>query len=304
MFNPFIILTCFARSTSVFTTLFTLLAIAKACTANPITSAFALALAGYTSLHPLLLFPPLTILAYDTLNLRHKSRSLAKDGTDPPDSQTLGPPTSLVAFGLRQLAVLIISITLLLVLSYTITGGDWSFIASVYGTRLLLPDLTPNVGLWWYFFIEIFDSFRTFFLAVFWLHMTAYSPVLTLRLRDQPLSAIVLMIGVFAVFQPYASVGDAGVWLAMTGLYGHLGDLSRYPFPALSALLYTSFLGPAFYYLWIYAGSGNANFFYAITLVWSLALSVLIGDLLYAVLRDEWEGVRPEMKGRTDVARV
>jgi phosphatidylinositol glycan class U len=72
----------------------------------------------------------------------------------------------------------------------------------------------------------------------------------------------------------------------------------RYSFLASSTLLYASFLGPAFYYLWIYAGSGNANFFYAITLVWSLGLSVVVGDSLYAVLRDEWEVERPEMRGK------
>lgn len=66
----------------------------------------------------------------------------------------------------------------------------------------------------------------------------------------------------------------------------------------MSALLYASLLGPIFYHLWIYAGSGNANFFYAITLVWSLGLAILIADSLFAVLRDEWEVERPEMKGK------
>jgi len=33
--------------------------------------------------------------------------------------------------------------------------------------RLTLPDLTPNPGLWWYFFTEMFDHFRPFFLMVF-----------------------------------------------------------------------------------------------------------------------------------------
>jgi phosphatidylinositol glycan class U len=77
----------------------------------------------------------------------------------------------------------------------------------------------------------------------------------------------------------------------------------RYTFFAVSTLLYATLLGPAFYYLWIYAGSGNANFFYAITLVWSLALSVILADSMYAVLRDEWEVERPEMKGK-DVKRI
>jgi len=33
--------------------------------------------------------------------------------------------------------------------------------------RLTLPDLTPNCGFWWYFFTEMFDHFRPFFLMVF-----------------------------------------------------------------------------------------------------------------------------------------
>ena len=33
--------------------------------------------------------------------------------------------------------------------------------------RLSLPDLTPNPGLWWHFFTEMFDHFRPFFLMAF-----------------------------------------------------------------------------------------------------------------------------------------
>lgn len=71
----------------------------------------------------------------------------------------------------------------------------------------------------------------------------------------------------------------------------------RYTFFAVSAILYSTLLGPAFYHLWIYAGSGNANFFYAITLVWSLGLSILVADTIFAALRDEWEQEHPEQVG-------
>ena len=72
----------------------------------------------------------------------------------------------------------------------------------------------------------------------------------------------------------------------------------RYPFFATATILYAALLGPAFYHLWIYAGSGNANFFYAITLVWSLGLTVILTDSLFAVLRDEAEVERPDLKGK------
>lgn len=77
----------------------------------------------------------------------------------------------------------------------------------------------------------------------------------------------------------------------------------RYTFFAGSAILYSGLLGPAFYHLWIYAGSGNANFFYAITLVWSLGLSILLADTVFAALRDEWEQERPDQVG-TEVRQV
>lgn len=100
--------------------------------------------------------------------------------------------------------------------------GSWDFIPAVYGTRLLVPDLTPNVGLWWYFFIEMFDSFRSFFTAIFWLHMIAYSPGLAIRLHKQPLAAVILIYGICAIFQPCANIGDAGAWMALLTLYGHV----------------------------------------------------------------------------------
>ncbi|KAF2148694.1 PIG-U-domain-containing protein [Myriangium duriaei CBS 260.36] len=291
LLNPFTILTCLGRPTSVFTTFFVLLATAKACSGAFISCTFALALAAYTSLHPALLIAPMALLCHDRLT------------TSKQTSNKNSP--SLATFGFQFVLAFSGFWAILLGLSYFLMQ-DWSFINSVYGTRLLLPDLTPNVGLWWYFFIEMFDSFRSFFLGVFWLHMASYSPVITIRLQKQPLAAVVLMCGVFVIFQPYANVGDAGAFMAMLTLYGHAFEnyshltisVTRYAFTALSTLLYSALLGPAFYYLWIYAGSGNANFFYAITLVWTLGLVVVTADVLWAILRDEWETERPEMKGQ------
>ena len=133
------------------------------------------------------------------------------------------------------------------------------------------------------------------------------------------------------MFKSYPSIGDTALYLSLLSLYRHIFPrkspprpswqagrqagrqagllltmrhvVMRYTFFATSTLLYATLLGPAFYHLWIYAGSGNANFFYAITLVWCLALTVIVTDALFAVLRDEWETERPEMKGK-DVVRI
>jgi phosphatidylinositol glycan class U len=239
---------------------------------------FAISFAAYLSMYPLLLLPPLILLCFD----RQK-----------PSKRT----ESLIGFGLGNVAAVGGSGYALLHMSSLITGS-WEFVSSTYGVQLLLPDLTPNVGLWWYFFIEMFDSFRNFFLGVFWLHLSSYVGGLTIRLRRQPLFVLTILLGIFAIFKPYPSISDTSLFLAMLPLYRHVFPLMRYTFVESSIVLYATLLGPAFYYLWIYAGSGNANFFYAITLVWSLGWSLLLADVLYAVLRDEWEVERPEMKGK------
>lgn len=48
---------------------------------------------------------------------------------------------------------------------------------------LLLTDLTPNLGLWWYFFMEMFDHFRDFFLLTFNVHVASYVLPFTIKYR-------------------------------------------------------------------------------------------------------------------------
>ncbi|PLN82976.1 major facilitator superfamily permease Cdc91p [Aspergillus taichungensis] len=285
LFNPFTIATCLGRSTMVFTTSGILYAVSSAVSGNSFNAMLALGWASYLSIYPALLFIPLVLLCYDVRAQRTKTAP------------------GLAIFVVQHLAVLLLSVVGLLGMSILIIGDFSQIISATYGFQLLVPDLTPNVGLWWYFFIEIFDSFREFFLGVFWLHLTAYVGGLTVRLRRQPLFVCTALLGIFAIFKPYPSISDASLFLGLLPLYRHLFPLMRYTFFAVSALLYATLLGPAFYHLWIYAGSGNANFFYAITLVWSLGLSILLVDTIFAALRDEWELDNPQMRGK-DVKQV
>ncbi|XDG08571.1 hypothetical protein ABKA04_008186 [Annulohypoxylon sp. FPYF3050] len=278
LFNPFTIATCMARPTNVFTTCAILHAIAKAISGNPFNSMLAFSFATYLSMYPALLLPPLILLAYDRQHASNKISSLPQ-------------------FAAINVTAVSLCLSVLFGVSYLLTGS-WEFLASTYGIQLTLTDLTPNVGLWWYFFVEMFDSFRAFFLAVFWLHLSCYVGGLSFRIRTQPLAVLTILLGIFAIFKPYPSIADTSLFIGMVPLFRHIFPLLRYSFLSASTILYSTFLGPSFYYLWIYAGSGNANFFYAITLVWSLGQSLLVSDLAFAVLRDEWELERPEMVGK------
>lgn len=204
LFNPLTIATCIGRPTSVFTNCAILYAVSNAVTDKPLSSMLALGLASYLSLYPALLLPPLLISCYD-----QKAR----------DSKA---PLSGFTFSATYVSVFSAGIAWLLYISNILTGMSWEFIPSTYGVQLLLPDLTPNVGLWWYFFIEMFDSFREFFLGVFWLHLASYVGGLCLRIRRQPLFVITMILGIFAIFKPYPSVSDTSLYFAMLPLYRHI----------------------------------------------------------------------------------
>lgn len=178
----------------------------------------ALGLASYLSLYPALLLPPLVLLCYDRQ---------ARDAKAPP---SMTNPAAIYT------SVFSASIAWFLYISSVLTGGSWEFLSSTYGVHLLLPDLTPNVGLWWYFFIEMFDSFREFFLGVFWLHLGGYVGGLCLRLRRQPLFVITTLLGIFAIFKPYPSLSDTSLYFAMLPLYRHISPCKCYAFPAQTLL--------------------------------------------------------------------
>jgi phosphatidylinositol glycan class U len=185
------------------------------------------------SLHPAFLFPPIGLLCYDRTCLQQapattSSEAISKDS--PPSSsvatdRTRWPPV--LPFALRYTAIYTLFVGLFIGLSRLLLPS-WAFLPSVYLTPLTLPDLTPNTGLWWYFFIEMFDAFRSFFLGVFWLHMLSYSVPFCLRLSKQPLAAVVLMMGACAVLQPYANIGDVGAWLSALGLLGHVFECKHF----------------------------------------------------------------------------
>lgn len=200
IFNPFTILSCLGQTTNIFTNTAIIQAVLSAQSGNAAQAMFALALGSYFNMYPVLLIPPVLLIA-------HQSNVSAKP--------SVRDAVVNIGYFVAALAVLIGS-------TVFITGDIWQFITSCYGMQLTVPDLTPNVGLWWYFFIEIFDSFREFFVGVFWLHMAGYAGGMTIRLQKEPLFVITSLVGLFAVFKPYPSIADVSLYLAFLPMYQHI----------------------------------------------------------------------------------
>ncbi|KAF8069582.1 hypothetical protein HT031_001699 [Scenedesmus sp. PABB004] len=153
--------------------------------------------------------------------------------------------------------------------------GCWA--AAVYGFSLQLRDLTPNIGLFWYFFTEMFDAFRPFFLFVLHSFPALLAAPLALRFPARPLLVAWAQLLVGAAFRPYACVGDMAPWMALLPLLQQQLAALRPGVFLANALVLLAVLGPAMWTQWIVADAANANFFYSITLllgVWTTLLLV------------------------------
>ena len=88
-------------------------------------------------------------------------------------------------------------------------------------------------------------------------------------------------------------MADASLYLSILIMHPELIRYASNTYFAVIFIIYAMVLGPLFYNLWVYIGSGNANFFYAITLVYSVGQVILVVDTMFAFAQREWERLNP-----------
>ena len=261
LINPYTIANCSALTSTVWTNLLLATFLYSLVGGHLILGSVSLALASYQSLYPILLVIPLTLSLYQQR-----------------------PCLSTV---LTVISTFLTSLCLLQLISFQITGS-WSYLNSVYGFILTVPELTPNMGIFWYFLTEMFDHFRVFFICTLQINLILYVAPLSIRFPDQPLLLSTVIIGLIAVFKSYPGVGDVGFFLALLPLFSNLLPFMKQTFIILCMLIFTSVLAPIAWQLWIYNNSANANYYFAINLVYSTAQIFLITDLLFGHLKRQF----------------
>jgi phosphatidylinositol glycan class U len=163
------------------------------------------------------------------------------------------------------------------------------YIYSTTGCQLFLLDLSPNIGLWWYLFIEMFDHFRPLFLAVFQLLLLAVIVPATLVMHRDPLFLTWFISAVLAVMKPYPTIGDIGMTINLAllqtpPLTARVGRGFTVAMLGAGALI-GYFLTIVWYY-WMVQGSGNSNFYYAGTLALNAVQMVVTVVVTRGWLRD------------------
>uniref|UniRef100_A0A3P9DJP3 Phosphatidylinositol glycan anchor biosynthesis, class U n=1 Tax=Maylandia zebra TaxID=106582 RepID=A0A3P9DJP3_9CICH len=269
LLNPFTILSCVAKSTCGLNNAVLALFFLSTIKGNVLLSAIFLCLATYQSIYPITLCAPAMLYfmqrQYIPVNFRR---------------------VSFWWFIVQYLFMYLGSLFVLICLSFFLLGS-WDYLPSVYGFILSVPDLTPNIGLFWYFFAEMFEHFRLFFLCVFQINVFFYTIPLSIKLKEHPVFLIFMQLAVISIFKSYPTVGDVALYLAFLPVWSHLHRFLRNIFLVSCVLLACSALFPVLWHLWIYAGSANSNFYYAITLLFNVAQILLVSDYFYAFLRRE-----------------
>ncbi|KAL4234806.1 hypothetical protein ACF0H5_006447 [Mactra antiquata] len=269
--NPYSIAICLGKSTAVINNLFIYLTFMFMLKGNVLMCMATIALATYQSLYPIMLLAPAVIYFNSKVHL----------GKSYKESEFLSQCSFTTTIGMAMIGCLY-------GLSYFMEGS-FKFLHATTGFILGVPDLTPNLGVFWYFFTEMFEHFRPFFICVFQINAFLYTVPLAIKLRDHPVFLAYVLVTLMSIFKSYPSYADVAVFITLLPMWKHVFSYMRNTFIVANMFLVCTVLSPILWHLWIYAGSANANFYFAIALTFSTAQIFLVTDLLFAYLRREFD---------------
>lgn len=260
LFNPYSILNCVGQTTTIWSNLLLSVMLYALSKRQRLLCLVALALEAQKNFYPIILVVPIAL----TFSESSKSKILSRTFTI---ATFIG-----ILVGLQYLSFQLM--------------GNWKFLDSTYGFIIHCRDLTPNIGLFWYFFTEMFDHFRELFLYTFQLNTTIlYLLPLTFTFKDCPEFLLTVLLSLITIFRSYPCIGDVAFYMSLIPMWKRVSPFMSHNFIVIATFLVTSILGPTVYHLWMYANSANANFYFGVTLVFCTANIFLLTDLTFAYLK-------------------
>lgn len=257
--NPLILLGCWSKNTVNFSNLFILMSLNSLLNQEFSKSMINLSFASYLSINPIFLLIPL--LNY--INFYKKNWKL-------------------------HLVIFITSLSLLFLNSINFDLSKVWY--NCYVSIIKFEKIQPNLGLWWYFFMEIFEFFHDFYIALFNMYSFLFIVPFNYRFSKNPLFNILVSALWINFTKSYSTINDLNLStiLIMTIGYQYLNRL-RIPI-VLSAIVMSVVLTllTLFYYLWVDLSSGNSNFFYGVGLVYNMLIAWTICDLIWVQLQQNW----------------
>ncbi|KAI3403312.2 hypothetical protein KGF56_003900 [Candida oxycetoniae] len=274
LFNPLVLLSNLSHSTIAFVWLFLVVAVYQVAVKRQASIAIiSLAISTYLSFNSLYLLPSILGLIHATSTSRNVGQIY-----------------------ILNIAVFFTTLAILASLSFAFTSS-WQFLDNCYLSVILFEKITPNVGLWWYIFTEMFEFFTPFYIGMFNIYSFIFIIPLTLKLfefkkvpkQGDSLLAIVLTLLWISFTKSYPTIGDLGFVLSLIPIFrGTVLPYCKVILITGMTLMVSLLLSPIFYYCWIVLGNGNSNFFYSINLIWGGVHILAIMDLLWAKLISDY----------------
>lgn len=301
LWNPFTIVCCVGLSTSPIENLAVILALNGAVTRRVPLAAFGLVMATHLSLYPAILtIPVIFLLGYgldapplklflQTRNVESENRS-----TSSASKQAKSKPIAKLPFLWKTVLhfvfwVLVWSLCVMVLCSLSLSkhGGLEEMFKRTYGFILSIEDLSPNIGVFWYFFAEVFDFFRNFFLIVFHVNILFMLLPLAIRLKHRPCFLAFIYLAISSLLKSYPSVGDSALYLSLWALFvNELADM-KFSFFLFCGYLGVSLLSPVMHNLWIWRGTGNANFYFGNAIGYTCFQIVFVVESVSAMLNHD-----------------
>ena len=301
LLNPMSVLSCAAGSTSALGVFCVAAATIAACKKKPEPILAGACLATHLLVTadvrvPLLLVYPVATLARDGVC----ARSVSEEERTGKESRRTQKKKATARFRATLVGFLATCVVLGFISTRAYADTETTFREWTNATYVFafgLGDLTPNLGIHWYLFAQIFAHFRVFFLVVFHAFPAFLSVLLLVRYgHTRPLLAIGIVSALHTVLGPYPTWGNVAGYLAFAPVFTRdfksktsaesttgkefkkkrKNVETRYGFAVSAALVVTATLTPIFWHLWIEARVANANFLFAVTLAHFAAQSLLI----------------------------
>ena len=273
LLSPYSVLACVGKSTGVLHNLLIALAILSASCSLRIIALAVTAVIVYQCLHALVLLAPIVMLI-----------ELQRSPCRCPNYASRGVwcsiMISLVLFGIFMMS--------LLQLSQYSMSNSWQFTTSTFQFQLTVPDLTPNIGIYWYFFTEMFEHFRSFFLFTFQTNSFLYKIPLAIMFRKSACVFVFVQLILLSLFKPYPSVSDLSLYLALIPTFHHILQLTRQGLVVGCTIVTCTAVAPIMWHLWIMLGNANSNFYFGVTLAYNVAQILFATDVMFAFKKREF----------------
>ncbi|CAK0794049.1 unnamed protein product, partial [Prorocentrum cordatum] len=98
-------------------------------------------------------------------------------------------------------------------------AGEAHFVQASFLSVLTVRDLTPNVGIFWYIFILIFDRYRTLFLFAYHAQLLFFPVAMLTRVaRHRPTGPFLycaMAVGSMSLHKPYPTASDYSLMITV-----------------------------------------------------------------------------------------